>query len=71
MSGKQLRFENGTVVETDDGGKLHYAPLPVLDCKSCRGWTRFDQESATQTVCLECDTLQSNERIVDLNDERL
>lgn len=73
MAGHQLTFKNGEIhtIQTTDDRELLFAPLVVLDCEECPGWTQFEQESATQTVCRECGRVQGNERIVDLNDERL
>lgn len=72
MAGKQLRFDNGDIIDAPSGGgELYYAPIIVLDCRECSGWTRKTQHSATQVECRECGLVQSNERLVDLNDQRL
>lgn len=71
MAGQQLTFKNGQIITTQDGAEIHYAPMIVLDCVDCSGWTTFEQESATQVVCESCGGVQSNEGVVDLNDERL
>ena len=65
--GKRLRMENGEVVDADS---IFLAPLVMLDCENCGGYTSFTQTSSTVVVCEECSTEQSNERIVDLNEER-
>ena len=65
--GRRLRMENGEVVEEED---IFLAPLVMLDCTECGGYTSFTQTSSTVVVCDECGTEQSNERIVDLNEER-
>lgn len=64
---KRLRMENGDVVDAD---AIHLAPLVMLDCINCGGYTPFTQTSSTVVVCRECETEQSNEQIVDLNEER-
>lgn len=64
---KRLRMENGEVVDADS---IFLAPLVMLDCTECGGYTSFTQTSSTVVVCDECGTEQSNEQIVDLNEER-
>lgn len=64
---KRLRMENGKVLDAE---KVLLAPLVMLDCTDCRGYTSFAQTSSTVVVCDECETEQSNENIVDLNEER-
>jgi hypothetical protein len=71
---RELHMSNGDVEDATrerQKGDVVYAPMILLDCKECAGFTGFNQESATQAVCRECTTVQSNERIVDLNGERV
>lgn len=65
--GRRLRMENGEVVDADS---IFLAPLVMLDCTTCGGYTTFIQRSSTVVVCDACETQQSNDRLVDLNDER-
>jgi len=64
---KRLRMENGEVVDADS---IFLAPLVMLDCVKCGGFTSFTQTSSTVVVCDACETEQSNDRLVDLNEER-
>jgi hypothetical protein len=71
---RELHMENGDIEDATrerQKGDVVYAPMILLDCRECAGFTGFNQESATQAVCRECEVVQSNERIVDLNGERV
>jgi len=65
---KRLRVATDAAQADDE---VLYAPLVLLDCGVCNGYTPFAQHSATQVECKECHTVQENEALVDLNEERL
>lgn len=64
---KRLSMINGELYDDPPPQR----PLVLLDCETCAGWQRFDHLSATVVRCKACETEQSNENLVDLNEERL
>lgn len=64
---KQLDMQNGDIYDDPPPQQ----PLVVLDCPTCPGYQRFENQSATVVECEGCGGECSNEWIVDLNMERL
>ena len=61
-------MDNGDVVDAEE---VLFAPLILLDCAKCPGYQTFTQHSATQVECEACGTVQENENLTDLNEERI